>query len=492
MCLLLPFVTIALYAASLASSSPVQLVPATSPHFQARSEPLLALAIGHHRTPRRVFGARHRHIRDANFVNAPQEQAPVIAPPNEEPPTTTIFWAFGDSEPKPSDFPAMSANIVSPMPSALRAPFEHITLHIPSADTTAAMTNPSPSLVVGQSSQRSNAGMDAGQAARRAVILHVLGFLGLAVIGVLLAVIWCKIMISSGKWTWGSRERPPISRPQPEDDNSEKTEQRRARKQTWSSRLSSNLNFGNSFPFQNYRTNARRYDDQGIEKTPHYLPSHITRSTKIVAFEDDKVLNITGVELGQGLTASKGGSDLPDLPYRIITPSPVYQPGRTRTHKAPVYPSAEPKHLSLATATNSTNSYSSQSSSSPSDISDESMPLGKLMRASSAKGVAVIQDKFRPSSCMPSANVEPLRPKNGRSRSITFAPGTVGERKSSKSVQSTASSEWDIARAYRYDQSRSGVSTVSGVSGMSRISDGEGTEFESRIMAMQANARRSC
>ncbi|KAF7970855.1 hypothetical protein HWV62_6705 [Athelia sp. TMB] len=490
-------VTIALYAASLASSSPVRLVSETSPDFQARSEPSFALAIGHHRTPRRVFGARHRHIRDTNFVNTPQGQVPAAAPPNDGPPTTTIFWAFGDSEPRPSDFPAVSANIVSPMSSALGSPFEPITMHIPSADNTAAMAAPSPSLVVGQSSQHSDAGMDAGQAARRAVILHVLGFLGLAVVGVLLAVIWCKIMISSGRWTWGSRERSPVSRSRPEDgipilENSEKDEQGRARKKTWSSRLSSNLNFGNGFPFQNYRTNARRYDDQGIEKIPHYLPSHLTRSAKKVAFEDDQVLNIAGVGLGQGLTSSHEGNGLPTLSYRITTPSPIYQPGRMQTHKKPVYPSADAKHLSLSTTTNSTNSYSSQSSSSPSDISDESMPLGNLMRASSAKGVVVIQDKFRPLSCMTSANVEPLRPKNGRSRSITFAPGTVGERKSGKSVQSTASSEWDIARAYRYDQSRSGVSTVSGISGMSRISDGEGTEFESRIMAMRANARSSC
>lgn len=421
---------------------------------------------------------------------------------------TTIFWAFGDSEPSPSDLLMMSATtaslILSASASATRISDDSITLSstFATAPTGTAVADASSSSVpaVGKSLPHDSANRD-----RRAAILHVLSFLGLTGMGVLLVAIMCSLMAKSKKFDWGTRKQFSDFLPAGGCRISEKSagyEITRTRKPTWSARLSANI----GLPFHNFRANGRRYDEKGIEKTPHYLPSHVALSNKTVAFED-QVLNIAsmgrGIEVGS-LTASSGASDLPALTYRIATPSPVYHPGRARTVNGSMAPSTTAKHLSLSATTNSnTSSFVSASSS-----EEETRPLVELIRATPANKVMITDcdDAFRPSSFMPTAKIEPLRPKSARS--ITFAPGTFSQRsastvsqrksgKSVKSIQSTASSEWDIARAYRYDQSRSGasaisgISTVSGISGMSRISEGEGTEFESRIMAMRGD-RNSC
>ncbi|KIM77627.1 hypothetical protein PILCRDRAFT_825215 [Piloderma croceum F 1598] len=386
----------------------------------------------------------YRHHRDVRKVQQPRDVAPY----------TRIFWAFGDSEPIPSDLPSAQevleslssdATLSSPLPSDASAPTPpstwpspiqqmtptpDVTL-IPFPSPTADMAPPlnvnpvfepprlpQASLPIPSSSSSPDASRTtfinpevAAKISHKHKIVYVAVVVG-TISGLGITISICSFLAKAGLCGCGGRKFTGAGRV---DD--------REKRLSWMRLSSPPANFGPGCLITGVGTYGRLYDEKGVERTPNH---------KGVSFEDEaKIIDIGHEEFIE-----------PDL--------------RTLVYHAPS------NNLAAASAVPGIPKQSALG-----------LKVGQTLNPAHFTTIHLTPTSFFDNddhivSASPS-RLSNVSSAHSRTKSAPVMTGNEHERRESNKsggALSSASSEWDVARAYggpRYDKARS-AGAMSGLS----------------------------
>jgi hypothetical protein len=364
----------------------------------------------------RVRPAQYRRHRDIRIVQR-----------RDVPTYTKIFWAFGDSEPKPTDLPPMQdvfvsmsaeqngpSSSVNLMPSATMTPMINAN---PASETIRLPLSPIPTSTTAGANQSTSK-----DPAASATLVHKHRIIFVAVVvgiitGLGITVGVCKVLARSGLCSCGGRKFTGAGRV--DDKVKEK-------KLSWMKFANMPGSFGAGMETQGGKMTifGRHYDEKGIERNP---------SRKVVSFEDEEKVVDLGPESAE--------PELCTLAYK----APSKNASRAVPHQLTL---PEPSSLGLRVG----------ETLHPDHFMTRNLPPTSF---------------FDNDDHVVSASPSYLSTVSGVHCRTKSAPVKIGnngllERRESdkSSAQSSASSEWDIARAYggpRYERARS-VGAMSGLS----------------------------